>query len=173
MVLRHWQRRKYRPQKYDNSANFRGGTNKPKCEDFQMLYFSLEYDTTAVNEKKHSESRNNLVLLVDIWATWQLVQLYRFFFFPSSSSTTVRWGPWFPIQASSIPDCLWPSVFSSHYKYNPVQPRYSIFYVVLFFPCSFYCSCCNLFWHSLVLHSFNITTPSQSEGFYKLYNICL
>ena len=46
------------------------------------------------------------------------------------------------------------------------------FYVVLLFHLFFHCSCCNLFWYSLVLQSFNVTIPSYPERFYKFYSIC-
>jgi hypothetical protein len=39
------------------------------------------------------------------------------------------------------------------------------------FSYSFNSSLWYLFWHSLVLHSFNITTPSWSEEIYKCYSI--
>jgi hypothetical protein len=41
--------------------------------------------------------------------------------------------------------------------------------LVFLHPCPFHCSCCNLFRHSLLLHSFNMTTQPQPEGFYKIY----
>ena len=40
----------------------------------------------------------------------------------------------------------------------------SIMELVFSFPCSFHCSCCGLFWHCWVLHSFIVTRPPQSDG---------
>jgi hypothetical protein len=53
---------------------------------------------------------------------------------------------------------------------RPRLPRLSIFQVVFIVSCSLHCSYCSLFRHSLVLHSFNKTIPSQSEGFHKFYD---
>jgi hypothetical protein len=87
-----------------------------------------------------------------------------------SSSATVRCESWLPILAYLPPfpmvfrHCL--PVFLLPSYLSLLQPRPSIFHVSSPFPCS----CCYLFWHSLVLHSFNMTTLSSSKGFYKFYN---
>ena len=92
-------------------------------------------------------------------------------FFVSSSRATVRGASCLPVQTSSITDGLWPLLLPFLFPlYSNVQLRLSIFYVIFLFP-FFHCGCCNLFPHSLVMHSFNMTIPSQSEGFCTFYNI--
>jgi hypothetical protein len=65
--------------------------------------------------------------------------------------------------------CLWPlpACFLFLLFFKLLQPHLSVLYWSFSFSCSFHFSCCNLFWHSLVLHSFNIL----DGGIYKFCNI--
>jgi len=69
---------------------------------------------------------------------------FRLLSFSPSSRTTFRCEPWFqnhlPLFPTSSNYCL--SGFCFHYKYNPLQPLPSLFFVVFFFPCFLHCSCC-------------------------------
>lgn len=101
------------------------------------------------------------------------LQFWRSFFFFFCQNTAVHCGSWLPIKSSLFPTIVYNSllVFYSRHIY--------IFFILISpsltwsstFACSFHCSYWNLFWHALVLHSFNVTIPSYSEGFYKPYSI--
>jgi len=126
------------------------------------------------------KSRNNLLIGLICGLFVSCLQLCRFFFFSSSfffllllpfspsSSTTSRCEPWFQYNFPLFPTvskyCL--SGFCFQYKYNPLQPRPSIFSLVFFFPCSFHCSCCKclgIHWPKcflIGLNAFNMTIPS-------------
>jgi len=97
------------------------------------------------------KSRNNLLIGLICGLFGSCLQLYKFFFLfflllplSPSSSTTFRCEPSFQYNLPLFPTiskyCL--SGFRFYYKYNPLQPRPSIFLVVFLFPCSFHCSCC-------------------------------
>jgi len=95
------------------------------------------------------KSLNNLFIGLICGLFGSCLQLCKFFFFfllpfCPSSSTTFRCEPSFqcnlPVFTTASKYCL--SGFCFHYKYNPLQTRPSIFFVVFFFPCSVHCSCC-------------------------------
>ena len=100
-----------------------------------------------------------------------LLLLFNQFFF-SALQSLVNLGfqhnlpPFLTVSAHCLPVFI-PIIF----KFSSVLSLQ--FYMVLLFHLFFHCSCCNLFWYSLVLHSLNVTIPPYPKRFYKFYSVCL
>lgn len=100
---------------------------------------------------------------------WKLVSwssiATQFFFFCSSKFYSPLWTlASSTMSLHSRPSLTIGCMFYSHYieiLMSLVLPSFTWTFI---FPSSFYCSCSNLFWHSLISQSFNTTT-----SFYKFY----
>lgn len=116
---------------------------------------------------------NQTVCYLQMYSQFQVIWIYSLSSLSTSSSSFLllkhykfRCVHWLPVQNFLISDCLWTIIFAFSSTSSPhVSSNISRFLIHSIVAAAIF------FCRYLVLHSFNMTAPLQSNGFCKFYSI--
>jgi hypothetical protein len=136
----------------------------------QLPFAVASYPKTTDSLGKLLQKPPNLqVNVISTFCVYGMVVLAFFFFW----STTVLCGPWLHYSVPlfrTVPD-HWQPIFLLTLYVNSLRPRPSLSLTwPSCFPCSLHCSCCHVFWHSLVLRSFSLTAQVLCDSYRAAYS---